>query len=242
MTEQQGISLNGARVEISGRVILDGITFAASDRRIGVIGRNGSGKSTLSRLLAGLIAPNAGKVSLNGIDPASDRKAALGEVGIIFQNPDHQIIFPTVLEELAFGLTQLGQDKADASDNALKTLETFGKSHWQETSVATLSQGQKHLLCLMAISAMSPNILILDEPFAGLDIPTRLQLQRHLNHYDGTLVHISHNPADLTDYDVVLWLDRGKIVEIGAAAGVLARFETEMIKLGGSDDISDLTR
>ena len=224
---------------IDGRAILSGVSVDLNARRIGVIGRNGSGKTTFARLLAGLVAPTAGTVTIDGINPAKDRRAALALVGILFQNPDHQIIFPTVIEEVAFGLRQLGQDDPDA--RALAVLERFGKAHWRDAHVHSLSQGQKQLVCLMSILAMTPRILILDEPFAGLDIPTRMQLARYLDRYDGTLVHVSHDPRDLTGYDQVLWLDRGALQAQGVAGDVLAAFTDDMTKQGEGDDISDLS-
>ena len=81
-----------------GRDILSGITLHSAARRIGVVGRNGSGKSTLARLLAGLLAPTCGQLRINGTDLFRDRRAALRLVGILFQNPEHQIIFPLVGE------------------------------------------------------------------------------------------------------------------------------------------------
>ncbi|UWQ16022.1 energy-coupling factor ABC transporter ATP-binding protein (plasmid) [Aliiroseovarius sp. M344] len=225
---------------IDGRAILSGVSVDLNARRIGVIGRNGSGKTTFARLLAGLVAPTAGAVTIDGINPAKDRRAALALVGILFQNPDHQIIFPTVIEEVAFGLRQLGQDDPDA--RALAVLERFGKAHWRDAHVHSLSQGQKQLVCLMSILAMTPRILILDEPFAGLDIPTRMQLARYLDRYDGTLVHVSHDPRDLAGYDQVLWLDRGALQAQGVAGDVLAAFTDDMTKQGEGDDISDLSR
>ena len=234
------VSLENATVEINNRVILDRLTFDSSAGRIGVLGRNGSGKSTLARMVAGLIEPDNGKVRINGTNPATDRNSALKEVGILFQNPDHQIIFPTVLEELAFGLGQQGKAKSEAENEARATLERFGKSHWVESPVSILSQGQKHLLCLMAVAAMQPNLLILDEPFAGLDIPTRLQLTRHLSQYQGALLHITHNPRDLEGYDEVIWLGNGSIRVAGTPAEVIPAYEAHMIELGGGDDLSDL--
>lgn len=224
---------------VDGREILHSLTFTTNAPRVGVVGRNGSGKSTLARVIAGLVAPTDGKVRVNGLDLAKDRRSALREVGILFQNPDHQIIFPTVIEEIAFGLSQLGQ--SDAEDQAMSTLEQFGKAHWRDANVSTLSQGQKHLVCLMAIVAMAPKLLILDEPFAGLDIPTKAQLNRYLTHYQGCLLHITHDPEDLCSYDRVIWLDQGQIKMIGDAAEVLTAYKDAMIEIGGQDDISDLS-
>ena len=143
-----------------------------------MIGRNGSGKTTLLRLLAGLVAPSAGVVRVGEIDPYTDRKAALAKIGILFQNPDHQILFPTVEEELAFGLIQQGQTQAAAMAAALALLQREGRADWAKTPVSTLSHGQKQWLCLQAVLLMQPETLLLDEPFAALDMPTEARLRR----------------------------------------------------------------
>ncbi|MDD9743457.1 ABC transporter ATP-binding protein [Marinovum sp. PR37] len=234
------LHLEAARFAHGEKVVLDALTLDLAVTRLAVVGRNGSGKSTLARLLAGLVAPQEGRVRINGTDVARDRKAALGEVGILFQNPDHQIIFPTVLEELAFGLAQQGRKKAAAEAAARAVLARFGKSHWEAAYINTLSHGQKHLVCLMAVTAMAPRLLILDEPFAGLDIPTRAQLSRYLSHYTGNLIHISHDPADLAGYDQALWLERGQVAALGARDRVIAEYVARMNELGEADDIADL--
>ena len=224
---------------VDGKEILRDVSFSIEAARVGIVGRNGSGKSTLARVLAGLVSPTSGTARVNGHDLVKDRRAALAEVGILFQNPDHQIIFPTVIEEVAFGLAQLGHD--DAEDRAAEILDQFGKSHWRDTNVSTLSQGQKHLVCLMSIVAMAPKLLILDEPFAGLDIPTKAQLNRYLAHYQGSLLHITHDPADLRGYDHLIWLDQGRVQDSGPCDPLLADYETKMNQIGGKDDISDLS-
>jgi len=234
------IRLDNVCLDIQGKRVLDNLSLQTNTKRLGVIGRNGSGKSTLSRALSGLIEIESGKLEVAGINPFKDRKAALKEIGLLFQNPDHQIIFPTVLEEVVFGLRQLGQKKQVAEQNALSTLETFGKSHWKDVHTSALSQGQKHLVCLMAVVAMQPNLIILDEPFAGLDIPTKKQLQRYLDRFPGTLIHISHDPADLQHYDQLLWLEAGQVAALGTADEVMPEYLQEMHKIGESDDISDL--
>lgn len=234
------LSLSNASVVRNGTRILDGLSLDLTVRRLGVVGRNGSGKSTLARLLAGLIDPTAGEVRVNGIDPAKDRRAALSQVGILFQNPDHQIIFPTVLEEIVFGLSQQGLSRARAETRARRALETFGRAHWAGASIATLSHGQKHLVCLIAITAMAPGIVILDEPFAGLDIPTKMQLSRHLGRFEGGVIHISHDPADLEACERVLWLDEGRIRSSGPTGDVLAAYVAAMRDLGETHDLADI--
>ena len=234
------IRLTDLSLDLQDRPILRLPAVTLTGRRIGIVGRNGSGKSTLARVLCGLIAADQGNVKINGVDVARDRRAALSLVGILFQNPDQQIIFPTVAEEIGFGLLQLGRTKAEAADQVARILAQFGKTHWSDVSVHSLSQGQKHLVCLMAVAAMAPKVLILDEPFAGLDIPTKMQLTRALGGFDGTLIHISHDPRDLAGYDSVYWLEQGTLRDSGAADQVLPRFEAAMIDAGGGDDLSDL--
>lgn len=236
------IALDHVSYAVDGRTILCDLHLTAAVDRLGVIGRNGSGKSTLARLLAGLVRPSSGICRVNGVHVVEDREAALAEVGILFQNPDHQIIFPTVFEEVMFGLRQQGRSKAEAAAAARRTLSVFGKSHWEQAPVHTLSQGQKHLLCLMAVVAMAPRILILDEPFAGLDIPTKAQLASYLALYDGAIVHITHDPADLAGYGEVVWLDAGRICATGPCGKVLPAYLDKMKRLGDADDISDLAR
>ena len=234
------LTLEGLGLTLESRPVLAGLELDLSFRRLGVVGRNGSGKSTLARVIAGLVAPAAGRALLNGHNLAQDRRAALRDVGILFQNPDHQIIFPTVLEEIAFGLAQMGQSKRDAEAGARAVLARFDKAGWAEASIATLSQGQKHLVCLMAVAAMAPGTLILDEPFAGLDIPTRAQLGRYLALFPGAVIHISHAPDDLAGSDHMLWLDRGRIARAGDPGDVMQAYLDDMTRQAAQDDISDL--
>ncbi len=223
-----------------GVPVLDGVTLTGSERRIGVVGRNGSGKTSLARVIAGLVAPDEGRVRIAGADVGQDRKAALGAVGILFQNPDHQIIFPTVEEEIAFGLLQMGHSKAQAAAEVAAILARFGKAHWAGAAIHRLSQGQRQLVCLMSVLVMSPRVIILDEPFSGLDIPTALHLSRVLEGLEATLVQITHDPATLQSYDRVLWLEAGRVMQDGAAAGVLAAFGSAMRQRGQDDDLSDI--
>lgn len=240
MSAASRVELRQATYVVEGKTVLDGVTLDVSEHRIGIIGRNGSGKSTLARLLVGLVAPTKGDVRVNGHNLAKDRRAALTEVGILFQNPEHQIIFPTVGEEIAFGLQQLGQSKEEAQAETQAILARFGLSHWEKAYISTLSQGQKHLVCLMSIAAMQPKLLILDEPFAGLDIPTKAQLTRYLERYEGSLIHITHDLSDLEGYEHLIWLDKGQIQKTGARGEVVNAYLTAMHEQGGANDLADL--
>lgn len=234
------ITLTGVDYGVQGKAILRGISLSMTEARIGIIGRNGSGKTTLLRLIAGLVAPGAGTVRVAGFDPARDRKAALAALGILFQNPDHQIIFPTVAEELAFGLRQMGLSGAEAGARVTALLAAEGRSHWGPAPVSTLSQGQKQWLCLMSILLMGPTTLLLDEPFAALDLPTQDRLSRRLAALPQRILTISHDPAAVAGCDRVIWLEAGAVAADGPPAAVLPVFRAEMARIGEVDADTDL--
>jgi len=220
--------------------VFDGLSLHLNEHRIGIVGRNGSGKSQLARLIAGLAAPDSGSVTVNGVDVATDRKAAISTVGILFQNPDHQIIFPTVGEELTFGLTAQGLSKPEARQKAQSMLAQFGRQEWFDRSVHGLSGGQRHLVCLMAVLMMAPKVIVLDEPFAGLDMATTLRLSRYLAPLNQSLIHVSHDLSALAACDRIIWLEAGTVHMDGAPTAVLPEYEAQMCKWGESDDFADL--
>lgn len=238
-TSTDGITLSGVSYAVAGREILTGLTLSLTEARIGIIGRNGSGKTTLLRLMAGLIAPSAGRIAVGGVDPA-DRKAMLRQLGILFQNPDHMILLPTVEEELSFGLRQMGQNKAQAAAAVASLLAAEGRAHWAKAATATLSQGQRHYLCLLSVLLMQPATILLDEPFAGLDLPTQARLSRRLAALPQRLVTISHDPEAVAGVDRVIWLDAGTIRADGPPAAVLPEFTAEMARIGEADADADL--
>ncbi len=218
---------------MGSRSILCDLDAQLNDRRIGIVGRNGSGKSTLARCLCGLIKPTSGRVQIDDIDIYADRKGAIQKIGILFQNPDHQIIYPTVGEEIDFGLRQIGHTAPQAREKTRQMLARFGTLDWIDRQTASLSQGQKQLLCLMSILAMEPDVIVLDEPFSGLDIPTRRILGETFQSLPQTLIHITHDPEAIETYDQVLWLDAGQIHHIGLPSQVLPRFMDAMMTASG---------
>ena len=235
-----GIDLASASVKLGGRIVLDALTLRLTEPRIGILGRNGSGKTTVLRLIAGLVAPETGTVRVDGFDPFVDRKAAISAIGILFQNPDHQILFPTVEEELAFGLTQQGLPPSEALARAQAVLTAEGRTDWAKAPVSTLSQGQRHYLCLLAVLMMQPRTILLDEPLAGLDVPTQARLARRFAALSQRLITITHDPAMLSTADRVLWLESGRIVADGPPAEVLPAFSAEMARIGARDADADL--
>lgn len=204
--------------------VLRDISLTLAERRVGLIGDNGSGKSSLARLLNGLLAPSSGQLRVYGHDSVEAASQLPSLVGFLFQNPDHQILFPTVLEELAFGLVQLGQPQRDAEAQAREWLESRGCGDWASRPAQALSEGEKQRLCLWAIQLMCPPLLVLDETFASLDLGTRLRLLRELCDGEQQLLMITHDLELLQDFDRVIWLERGAVRDDGAAADVLEAY------------------
>ncbi|MCL4135067.1 UNVERIFIED_CONTAM: hypothetical protein GTU68_020936 [Idotea baltica] len=223
-------------MSIHGRDVLNDVSFQATEKRIGLIGANGSGKSTLARVILGLLQVSSGELSVHGVDIWNDRKAALRTVGMLFQNPDHQIIFPTCEEEIAFGLSQLGQSAQEARKGALDILARFGRADWAIRSTQNLSQGQRHFLCLLSVLAMEPKVLFFDEPYAGLDLPTSIQLHQSIRALEQQVVLITHDMDVLADFDRVIWLDHGKIVGDGSPNEVIPTYIAEMTNRAGQTD------
>lgn len=234
------IELRNVSLTLQGRKVINDLNIDIRERRVGIIGRNGSGKSTLARLMSGLVTPTGGTVRLNGVDPARDRKMAIRSIGIVFQNPDHQIIFPTVLEEIAFGPMNIGIGKTDAEVAAMDLLDRFGCQDLSGRHVHSLSQGQRHLVCLLSVIVMNPDVLILDEPFTGPDKPTVTKLFRMLEGLSQSVLLITHDTDKLTGFDRAIWLDQGHLYRDGRPGAVLGEFDDMMKRLGESDAVADL--
>lgn len=232
------LEMRQARLDTDGTRRLGPVDLTVTERRVGVIGRNGSGKSTLARLACGLIAPSGGSVRVDGIDVAQDRRAALTRVGMLFQNPDHQIIFPTVGEEICFGLRNLGLTRDESETRARAALAAYGCDGWYDRTTGALSQGQRHLVCLIAVMAMTPRLVILDEPFAGLDLVATRFLDRQLAAAAPALLHVSHDLTALARYDRVIWIDRGEVRLDGAADAVIAAYVAAMEAVDADADLS----
>lgn len=223
-SRNQGIVFEAASLSRGGRRVFEALDLALDERRIGLIGDNGSGKSTLLRLANGLLLPEAGRVLVAGRDTARHRKTLPAEIGFVFQNPDHQILFPTVGEEIAFGLIERGLDRRSARERARRLLESHGCGGWDERAVHELSEGQKQLVCILAILASEPHTLLLDEPFASLDLSTRLALGARLRALPQRIVMASHDLELLAGFDRVVWLEHGRVRRDGEPTEVIAAY------------------
>lgn len=184
---------------------------------VAVVGQNGSGKTTLAKLCNGLLRPHAGRVRVMGQDARRQSVAQLArQVGYLFQNPDHQLFAPTVREEIAFGLDNLGFDPAEKEERLEETLKLFGLEAFAERPPAVLGYGLRRQVTVASLFALRPPILILDEPTAGLDWGrTKLLLERsRILHQSGhTIIFVTHNMRLVAEWaERVLVLHKGRLL------------------------------
>ncbi len=215
------IEFEAISVERGTRTILRELNVSLSESRIGIVGPNGAGKSTLARLINGLIAPSAGRVLFNGLAVAEHLNAVRQQVGFLFQNPDNQIVFPVVQEDMAFGLKHALPDKTLRAARIQATLTQLDIADLSERAVHTLSGGQKQLVALACVLCMQPDVLVLDEPTTQLDLRFRNRLLQIIGQLPQPVIAISHDLAMLETFDRVMVIDQASIQADGPAAEVL---------------------
>ncbi len=197
-----------------------------------IIGHNGSGKSTLSKLLNGIYYPTKGKIMIDGLDTSDEnliweiRKRA----GMVFQNPDNQLVATIVEEDVAFGPENLGLPSEEIRKRVDEALESVKMSAFKRKPPHHLSGGQKQRVAIAGILAMKPKCIIFDEPTAMLDPSGRkevMQTIKHLNETEKmTIVHITHFMDEAVDADRIIVMDEGQIVLEGTPKQVFSQVET----------------
>lgn len=194
------------------RAVLQNVNLSLTEKRIGIIGSNGSGKSTFARLLNGLLLPKAGQVWLDGLNTRRHVKQIRRQVGFVFQNPDHQIVLPTVEEDLAFGLKNLKLPASEIAKRVDDVLDRYCLKEYRHQSAHLLSGGQKQLLAIASVLVMQPHYIVFDEPTTLLDLRNRLLIQKVLSELPQTIIVVSHDLDLLTDFDRVIVFDQGTVV------------------------------
>ena len=215
---------------------LDDVNLTIADGEfVGLIGHTGSGKSTLVQHLNGLLLPTSGKIFVDGLDVAdkgTDRRAIRRRVGLVFQYPENQLFEETVEKDIAFGPKNLGLDENEIArrvkDAMRKVALDYDTLH--ERSVFELSGGQMRRVAIAGVLAMEPQVLVLDEPCAGLDPRGReeiLGLIRGLHRESGTtIVMVSHSMDDVASLaERVIVMNHGKVAMDGAPREVFSRGE-----------------
>ena len=213
-------------------IVLDGVDLeVTAGSFVAVLGHNGSGKSTLAKHMNAILLPTGGKVYVDGIDTADEARLLdiRRTVGMVFQNPDNQIVASVVEEDVAFAPENLGVPSEEIRRRVDDALKAVGMYEYREHAPHPLSGGQKQRIAIAGILAMAPRCIVLDEPTAMLDPVGRrevLETIKALNRTSGvTVVLITHHMDEAAQADRLVVMSKGRIVADGPPKKVFADVE-----------------
>ncbi len=215
------IVLDNVSVKRGASIVLDSLTLALSERRVAVLGANGSGKTTFVKLLNGLVLPTAGRLMVAGLDVARDVHAVRRRVSFVFQNPDNQIVFPIVREDLAFGLRNRGMAKDEIADRTATVLARLGIAHLADRQVHGLSGGEKQLVALAAAMVTGPSLIVFDEPTTHLDLRNRNRIRAVIGEMAEDAVIVTHDLELARDCERAVVIADGRIGFDGCPAAAI---------------------
>jgi biotin transport system ATP-binding protein len=213
------IALEDITLQRGNSVVFKHLSLQLSETRIGLIGDNGAGKSSLFRLISGLDQPQVGEVK---------RPHGQHSVGMLFQNPDEQIIFPTVEEELALSLSHLKLSRLQAQAQVRDWLQSRGLADWAPRAIGSLSQGQRQHVCWLALMIAGHHTLLLDEPYSSLDLPNQALLHRDIEQAKEQIIVSTHVLDHVRHFDRVIWLDKGQVRADGNGHDVCAAYQADV--------------
>ncbi|MFW5986470.1 MAG: energy-coupling factor transporter ATPase [Halanaerobiales bacterium] len=198
---------------------------------VAIIGANGSGKSTLAKLLNVLLVPTAGEIYIDGLKTAHQEKRwkIRQKVGMVFQNPDNQLVATSVEDDIAFGPENLGIPSPEIRERVSRSLEIVGMTGYEKHSPHNLSGGQKQRVAIAGILAMEPTCIVLDEPTAMLDPRGRKEVVDTIANLNCkkeiTVVYITHYMEEACQANRIMVMDDGKIIISGSPQEVFSNSE-----------------
>lgn len=253
MSEQAYSVTAGAKVPVrlahvtlryGDSVALDDVTLeVCRGERVCVLGANGSGKSTLASVICGLLAPDEGDVELaghavctSGVPDLAAYRDARRQLGLVFQNPDDQIVTSVVADDVAFGPENLGVPRAQISVRVARELRRVAMEKYAHADPSRLSGGQRQRVCIAGALAMEPAVLVLDEPSSLLDVRGRAAIMRVMGRLaaaGATLVHVTHFMDEALAADRVVVMQHGHVALEGTPDEVFAAKNAQVIEALG---------
>jgi biotin transport system ATP-binding protein len=224
----RGIELRRVGHRYGDRVVLDDVDLQLTEARVGVIGANGSGKSTFARLLNGLVVPTEGQVLVDGLDTRTQVRAVRRRVGFVFQDPDAQIVHPTVAEDVAYGLENQGVPADERAVRVAEVLGRYGLAGHADHPAHLLSGGQKQLLAIAGVLVMRPARIVFDEPTTLLDLVNARRVAALIAGLEQQVVVVTHQLDLLDGFDRVLVVDGGRVVEDAPPGPAVAAYRALM--------------
>ncbi|MEX0914230.1 MAG: energy-coupling factor ABC transporter ATP-binding protein [Demequina sp.] len=213
----------------SGVRIVEPTTLTLSQRRVSIIGANGSGKSTLARMINGLVTPTSGSVSVNELDTIKDGAKVRRQVGFLFTDPSSQLIMPTTIEDVTLSLRRSIKDRKERHKAAMQVLADIGLDDKADVSINSLSGGQRQLLALAGVLAVTPTVIVADEPTTLLDMHWRAHVGALLRSLPVQLIEVTHDLEAAARADRTLVVDQGSVVYDGAPSAAVAHYREMML-------------
>lgn len=224
----KGVSYSYSLGEGSSLKALKNLSFSVEKGEfVALAGMNGSGKSTLAKLLNGLFIPSSGEILIDGLSTSDEKNTfeIRKKAGMVFQNPDNQMVATIIEDDVAFGPENTGVPREEIIERVNEALEAVGMSEYRKRSASKLSGGQKQRIAIAGVLAMRPQILILDESTSMLDPNGRKEIMaiaKKLNEQGITVINITHNMDEAVLADRIIVLRKGRVAIDGTPKEVFA--------------------
>ena len=223
--------------ETAATGVVDGFSIDVPEGQfLAVLGHNGCGKSTIAKLMNGILVPDSGKVTVDGIDTSDDAKVTdvRKTVGMVFQNPDNQIVATIVEDDVAFGPENLGVDPKEIRQRVDDALMAVGMYEFRGREPHRLSGGQKQRVAIVRALCMSPDVMLFDEPTSALDpemVGEVLSVMKSLAEEGMTMVCVTHEMGFAREVaDRVIFMDEGIVIEDGTPEEIFGNPKSDRLK------------
>lgn len=224
----KGVSYSYSLGEGSSLKALKNLSFSVEKGEfVALVGMNGSGKSTLAKLLNGLFVPTSGEILIDDLSTSDEKNTfeIRKKAGMVFQNPDNQMVATIIEDDVAFGPENIGVPREEIIERVDEALDAVGMSEYRKRSASKLSGGQKQRIAIAGVLAMRPEILILDESTSMLDPNGRkeiMDIARKLNNQGITVINITHNMDEAVLADRIIVLRKGRVAIDGTPKEVFS--------------------